>query len=230
MNSIKYILFFSIIISLLFPLKHSVLDFVFGQMINDSSVNSFNNNNNSIPSQSTIEPTIKPKVDVIIEGTPSDDKIKGGDGDDTIDGGDGYDMLYGGRGDDKIDGGNGNDTINGEFGNDRLKGGDGNDKITGERGNDKLEGGKGDDKLFGGKNDDELDGGKGNDTADGGEGADELIGGVGADTFVCDQFDTIIDFNSDEGDKIIGECTAEDHAKPILSQGNIPLSSSSNKK
>src|SRR5829696_4056595 len=194
MNSIRYILFFSIIISLLFPLEHSVLDFVSGQMINDSSVNSFNNNNNSIPSQSTIEPTIKPKVDVIIEGTLSDDKIKGGDGDDTIDGGDGDDMLYGGRGDDKI------------------------------------EGGKGDDKLFGGKNDDELDGGKGNDTVDGGEGADELIGGVGADTFVCDQFDTIIDFNSDEGDKIIGECTAEDHAKPTSSQGNLPLSFSSNKK
>src|SRR5215204_4004132 len=167
MNSIKYILFFSIIISLLFPLEHSVLDFVSGQMINDSSVNSFNNNNNSIPSQSTIEPTIKPKVDVIIEGTLSDDKIKGGDGDD---------------------------------------------------------------KLFGGKNDDELDGGKGNDTIDGGEGADELIGGAGADTFVCDQFDTIIDFNSAEGDKIIGQCTAQDHAKPTLSQGNLPLSSSSNKK
>src|SRR5215203_2438718 len=176
MNSIRYILFFSIVISLLFPLEHSVLDFVSGQMINDSSVNSFNNNNNSIPSQSTIEPTIKPKVDVIIEGTLSDDKIKGGDGDDTI------------------------------------------------------EGGKGDDKLFGGKNDDELDGGKGNDTADGGEGADELIGGAGADTFVCDQFDTIIDFNSAEGDKIIGQCTAEDHAKPTLSQGNLSSFSSSNKK
>src|SRR5215203_1726756 len=212
MNSIRYILFFSIVISLLFPLEHSVLDFVSGQMINDSSVNSFNNNNNSIPSQSTIEPTIKPKVDVIIEGTLSDDKIKGGDGDDTI------------------DGGNGDDTLNGEFGNDKLKGGDGNDKITGERGNDKIEGGKGDDKLFGGKNDDELDGGKGNDTTDGGEGADELIGGAGADTFVCDQFDTIIDFNSAEGDKIIGQCTAQDHAKPTLSQGNLPLSSSSNKK
>src|SRR5215207_6963277 len=120
MNSIRYMLFFSLIISLLFPLEHSILDFVSGQMINDSSVNSFNNNNNSIPSQSTIEPTIKPKVDVIIEGTLSDDKIKGGDGDDTIDGGDGDDMLYGGNGD---------DTINGEFGNDKLKGGDGNDKI-----------------------------------------------------------------------------------------------------
>ena len=34
---------------------------------------------------------------------------------------------------------------------------------------------------------------------------DELIGGPGADTFAYDQFDIIIDFNSDEGDKIIGE-------------------------
>ena len=194
MNSVREFLFLPLIISLLFPLEPSVLDFVSGQMLNDSSVNSFNNNNNSIPPQSTIEPTIKPKVDVLIEGTPGDDKIKGGDGDDTIDGSDGDDTLYGGRG------------------------------------NDKLEGGKGDDKLFGGKNDDELDGGKGNDTVDGGEGADELIGGVGADTFVCDQFDTIIDFNSDEGDKIIGECTAEDHAKPTSSVENLPLSFSSNKK
>src|SRR5829696_5732395 len=176
MNSIREFLFLPLIISLLFPLEPSVLDFVSGQMLNDSSVNSFNNNNNSIPPQSTIEPTIKPKVDVLIEGTPGDDKIKGGDGDDTIDGGDGDDTLYGGRGNDK------------------------------------------------------LEGGKGNDTVDGGEGADELIGGVGADTFVCDQFDTIIDFNSDEGDKIIGQCTAQDHAKPTLSQGNLPLSSSSNKK
>src|SRR5215217_947057 len=61
--------------------------------------------------------------------------------------------------------------------------------------------------------DDKIKGGDGNDTTDGGEGADELIGGLGADTFICDQFDIIIDFNSNEGDKIIG-CTAEDLAKP----------------
>ena len=223
MNFIQCILFLILIISLLFHIDNSVIDFVSGQMTNGSNINSLNNN--PIPSQSTIEPTIKPKVDVIIEGTLNDDKIKGGDGDDTINGGDGSDTLYGGRGNDKIDGGMGNDTINGEFGNDKLKGGDGNDKITGERGNDKIDGGKGDDKLSGGKNDDKLDGGKGNDTADGGEGADELTGGPGADTFTCDQFDIIIDFNSDEGDKIIGECTAEDHAKPIPVE-NSPFSSS----
>ena len=89
MTGIRYFLFLPFVISLLFPLEHSVLDFVSGQMINDSSVNSFNNNNNLNPSQSTIEPTIKPKVDVTIEGTLNDDKIKGGDGDDTIDGGEG---------------------------------------------------------------------------------------------------------------------------------------------
>ena len=222
MNFIQYILFLILIISLLFHIENSVIDFVSGQMTNGSNINSLNNN--PIPSQSTIEPTIKPKVDVIIEGTLNDDKIKGGDGDDTINGGDGLDTLYGGRGDDKIDGGMGNDTINGEFGNDKLKGGDGNDKITGERGNDKIDGGKGDDKLFGGKNDDKLDGGKGNDTADGGEGADELTGGPGADTFTCDQFDIIIDFNSDEGDKIIGECTEK--IMQTYSVENSPLSSS----
>ncbi len=62
-------------------------------MTNSSNINSINNN--SIPSQTTIEPTIKPKVDVIIEGTPGDDKIKGGDGDDTINGGDGLDTFTG---------------------------------------------------------------------------------------------------------------------------------------
>jgi len=223
MNYLQYILFLVLILSLLFQMENSIIDVVSGQMTTGSNVNSLNNN--SISSQSTIEPTIKPKVDVIIEGTLNDDKIKGGDGDDTINGGDGLDTLYGGRGNDKIDGGIGDDTINGEFGNDKLKGGDGNDKITGERGNDKIDGGKGDDKLFGGKNDDKLDGGKGKDTADGGEGADELIGGLGADTFTCDQFDIIIDFNSDEGDKIIGECKAEDHAEPTPVD-NLPLSSS----
>jgi hypothetical protein len=59
MNNIRYILFLSLIISLLFPLKHYIFNFV--------------------SAQSTVEPTIKPKVDVIIEGTINDDKIKGGD-------------------------------------------------------------------------------------------------------------------------------------------------------
>ena len=95
MNFIQCILFLILIISLLFHIDNSVIDFVSGQMTNGSNINSLNNN--PIRSQSPIEPTIKPKVDVIIEGTLNDDKIKGGDGDDTITGGDGSDTFTGER-------------------------------------------------------------------------------------------------------------------------------------
>ena len=36
-----------------------------------------------------------------------------------------------------------------------------------------------------------------------------MIGGFGHDTFVCDQFDKLIDFNQYEGDEIIGSCLEE---------------------
>jgi len=36
---------------------------------------------------------IKPKIDVTIDGTAADDKIKGGNGDDRINGEEGYDIL-----------------------------------------------------------------------------------------------------------------------------------------
>jgi Ca2+-binding RTX toxin-like protein len=221
---IHYTLFLFIILTLLLlPIQYLTLPTTNGQIENNqSSVNSSfspssdTNSTKTITSfQSMNKPTttVKPKVDVTIEGTPNDDKIKGGTGDDTINGNEGYDTLYGGRGNDKINGGKGDDIINGEFGNDKLKGEEGNDRISGERDNDKIDGGKGDDKLYGGKGDDAIDGGGGNDRLDGGEGVDKLTGGPGVDTFICDQFDTIIDFNTDEGDKIIG-CTAEDQAKP----------------
>ncbi|HSL13043.1 MAG TPA: hypothetical protein VK882_02195 [Nitrososphaeraceae archaeon] len=77
--------------------------------------------------------------------------------------------------------------------------------FCGERGDDKLYGGKGNDKLHGGRGDDELDGG---------EGSDILTGGRGADTFICDSADTITDYNSAEGDKIIGECSVVDESFP----------------
>jgi len=59
-----------------------------------------------------------------------------------------------------------------------------------------------------------FDGGEGNDTLDGGEGADKMRGGLGSDTFVCDQFDSILDFNSGEHDTTMGMCSAKDQAKP----------------
>ena len=67
--------------------------------------------------------------------------------------------------------------------------------------------------MYGGRGDDELDGGDGDDELDG-EGSDILTGGKGADTFFCDSADTITDYNSAEGDKIIGECSVVDESFP----------------
>lgn len=36
-----------------------------------------------------------------------------------------------------------------------------------------------------------------------------MIGGPGSDTFVCDRFDIIVDFDSYEGDEIIGSCSVD---------------------
>jgi Ca2+-binding RTX toxin-like protein len=65
----------------------------------------------------------------------------------------------------------------------------------------KLDGGSGDDQIDGGSGDDQIDGGSGDDQIDGGVGADELKGGKGEDLFICDEQDTVIDFNSLENDE-----------------------------
>jgi VCBS repeat-containing protein len=85
-----------------------------------------------------------------------------------------------------------------------------NDVINGQGGNDIINGNSGDDLLRGGLGDDVLIGGKGNDTLVGGNGNDILIGGVGADKFLYNTnaefsttVDTITDFKSSEGDKIV---------------------------
>jgi len=88
------------------------------------------------------------KVDVIIEGTVNNDKIRGGEGND------------------EILGGGGDDLLSGMMGNDRLKGDQGDDTLMGDEGDDELDGGPGDD---------ELDGGPGADELDGREGADKYI-------------------------------------------------------
>ncbi|MHC5730707.1 MAG: calcium-binding protein, partial [Nostoc sp.] len=79
-----------------------------------------------------------------------------------------------------------------------------NDVINGQGGNDKIDGKSGNDYLRGGAGNDTLIGGAGNDT---------LVGDAGADTFLYNTnaafngsaigVDTISDFNSCEGDKII---------------------------
>lgn len=121
----------------------------------------------------------------------------------------------------KFTGGPGDDVVGGDQGNDTLNGGGGNDTLFGNDGNDVLIGGDGNDTLHGGWGEDTLDGGAGNDVLIGYAGADELTGGSGADTFKIHspydilfnngwnwspdkdgQRDTIMDFNSAEGDKI----------------------------
>ena len=209
MIKIQYILTLAIIISLILPLQSLTLKFANGQTKEESNLIMYNVNNNSTnPILDDYNNTIlKPKVDVSIEGTPKSDKLMGGDGDDKIEGGKGNDILYGKDGDDKI------------------KGEDGNDRINGGRGDDELEGGKGTDRLFGGEGDNLLDGGEGDDVLVGGEGIDIMVGGLGNDTFLCDQSDILIDYNSTEGDQIIGSCSVQSGDKeegPLIPDNDIP--------
>lgn len=83
--------------------------------------------------------------------------------------------------------------------------------ITGGTGNDTIDGSSGNDQLLGGVGDDQLLGGIGLDVLIGGAGADSLTGGAGADKFTFKAisdfaagplFDTILDFNHAEIDKI----------------------------
>lgn len=97
----------------------------------------------------------KPKIEVSIEGTPNDDKIRGGSGDDEITGEEGNDIIYGKEGDDEFEGGPGEDILYGDAGDDTLNGGKDNDKLVGGIGSDELEGGSGSD-LFICDEDDEI--------------------------------------------------------------------------
>ena len=63
---------------------------------------------------------------------------------------------------------------------------------------------------------------KDNDVLNGGVGVDMMAGGIGNDTFICDLFDTIIDFNSNQGDKIIGQCSPVDQVEDEASSDIIP--------
>src|SRR5829696_7600486 len=209
----KYLLTLLILISLILPLQSSILKFAAGEMKTDSQLIIYDYKNSKNPFLTDSENTIiKPKVQVSIEGTPNDDQLKGGERDDKISGEDGNDTIMGGEGNDNIKGGKGDDIIYGELGNDTLQGGSGDDKLNGEDGNDLIEGGKGDDIILGNE---------GNDVLNGGEGVDIMAGGLGNDTFICDQFDTIIDFNLNEGDKIVGQCSTNDLAENKTSFHNL---------
>lgn len=99
-------------------------------IIENEAVNSVNTSNSN--SYGTI------KVDVIIEGTVNNDKIRGGEGNDEILGGGGDDLLSGMTGNDRLKGDQGDDTLMGDEGDDELDGGLGADELDGGEGADKY--------------------------------------------------------------------------------------------
>jgi Ca2+-binding RTX toxin-like protein len=120
-------------------------------------------------------------------------------------------IVYGGPDEDTIyciadycalNGNQGDDDIHMESGGEiysaHAYGGSGNDKLYGRSCLD-LKGNDGNDYLFGCA---DQDGGKGDDVL---EGAAFYIGGPGADTFKCDSdpYDTVEDYNAEEGDQIV---------------------------
>lgn len=107
-------------------------------------------------------------------------------------------FLFGLEGDDSLQGSTADDWIFGDEGNDEITGADGNDKLFGGDGKDVLQGGFGSDFLYGGPRNDELYSGAGDDV---------LIGGKGSDYFDCgDGYDTIIDFEPQNGDTKAENC------------------------
>ena len=172
-----------VIISLILPLQYSTLKLANGQMNQESQILVYNDESKSPVLADGKNTILQSKVDVSIMGTPKADKLNGGMGDDTING------LYG------------RDKLNGLDGNDKINGGVGNDKISGQGGNDILKGDKGNDMLFGGDGSDKLYGDFGDDVLDGGKGYNILAGGPGSDRFICNQYDTVLDFNATEDQK-----------------------------
>ncbi|MFI5406721.1 MAG: calcium-binding protein [Nitrososphaerales archaeon] len=119
------------------------------------------------------------KSDILL-GTSAADDISGKDGGDVIQARDDDDIVHGGKGDDSIQAGFGNDNIHAD---------------------------DGDDAVFAGANDDYANGGNGNDELYAQDGDDVLEGGPGADFFDCGMgFDTVVDFNPNEGDITNDNC------------------------
>jgi uncharacterized repeat protein (TIGR01451 family) len=87
----------------------------------------------------------------------------------------------------------------------------GDEILFGTIGNDNLSGNAGKDILDGLAGNDVLDGGEGNDIIKGSAGNDTLTGGTGSDSFVFESptegVDTIEDFDSNEGDRIVISAT-----------------------
>jgi Ca2+-binding RTX toxin-like protein len=164
--------------------------------------------------------------DDFAQGFGGNDTITGGDGSDTLMGMDGDDRIIIDQFDIWFSGDAGIDTLvftgqgalnyslaqgdfeNAEAGNgdDILYGTDGANSIKLGAGDDYAQGFGGNDSLYGGDGADYLEGMDGDDYLVGGAGNDSLIGGSGADRFLIENvagIDTIVDFSTSLGDKIL---------------------------
>ena len=137
---ITCIILFIVTINVVIPLSEISGQANSTTIIENEAVNSVNTSDSG--SYGTI------KVDVIIEGTVNNDKIRGGEGNDEILGGGGDDLISGKMGNDRLKGDQGYDTLKGDEGDDELDGGPGNDELDGGPGNDELTGGEGADKYI----------------------------------------------------------------------------------
>src|SRR5688500_15654394 len=202
-----YLLTLVVISSLILPLQYTALKFANGQILQESQIMIFNSNSQTPFLADGKNTILQPKIVVSIEGTSKSGKLKGG------------------IGDDKLNGKYGDDLLHGLAGNDKIQGGFGDDKVSGQKGNDIIYGEKGDDLIFGGHGSDQLYGDIGNDVLDGGEGNDIMIGGIGMDTFLCNQYDLVIDFNTTDEDQMIGSCKVQSHEAIAISDDNPPTKS-----
>jgi VCBS repeat-containing protein len=156
--------------------------------------------------------------DDVLTGLAGNDMLIGGAGKDKLFGGDGADTLDGGADNDSLDGGNGIDTVtyavsalgvtvNLTTGVATFASGGEKDTLVSI---ENVTGSAKADSLTGSTSGNRLEGGAGNDIIAGGGDADILLGGAGKDTFVYSlltdsggsKVDTILDFNSAEGDRI----------------------------
>jgi Ca2+-binding RTX toxin-like protein len=127
--------------------------------------------------------------------------VYAGSGDDLVIGGNGmWDRIFGEEGNDRIFGSARGEVLNNYLSGDFLSGGAGDDVITGGNAPGWLTGDAGNDILRGQDASEELTGGEGRDRISGGGNNDQFSFYAVSDSGPAD-FDTILDFNSSQGDK-----------------------------
>lgn len=169
------------------------------------------------------------RLNNLLVGTSSNDRLSTGLGNDTLDGGLGNDSMYGGPGNDTyivdtagdsvIEGANdGVDTVFsaisyalginlenlnliGTF-NTTATGNSANNVLIGNAGFNRIDGEEGNDTLNGGAGNDTLNGGAGNDTLEDNLGINSLVGGLGDDTYIIEGLNAVIE-NANEGNDTV---------------------------